>query len=79
MLTFKDFTDYCDLSEDEIRAFSNGANISPIEACALAYEKKASLELYPESAEYRSDATKSYEELQSISNSTLSDRKTKHH
>ncbi len=38
MLSFKDLSDYCDLSDDEIAAILNGANESPIEVCAMVQQ-----------------------------------------
>ena len=38
MIRFKDVSDFCDLSEDEILAIAKGANITPIEVCALVQE-----------------------------------------
>ena len=38
MISLKDCLDYCDLTEDEIQAIANGANITPIEVCALVQE-----------------------------------------
>ena len=38
MLTFQDCADYCDLTEDEVQAFSEGTGIPPIEVCAMVQE-----------------------------------------
>ena len=38
MLRFLDFSDFCDLSDDEIKAIAKEANVPYIEACAIAHE-----------------------------------------
>ncbi|WP_299875074.1 hypothetical protein [uncultured Cocleimonas sp.] len=38
MLRFTDFSDFCDLSEGEIKSISSGANVPYVEACAIAHE-----------------------------------------
>lgn len=39
MLTFQDFADYCDLSDEEIRSILNGASVTDMESCAIIAEK----------------------------------------
>lgn len=38
MLSLKECSDFCDLSDDEMKAIERGAHVSPVEACALAHE-----------------------------------------
>ncbi len=38
MLSLKECTDFCDLTDDEIKAIERGAHVTPVEACALAHE-----------------------------------------
>jgi hypothetical protein len=71
MLTFQDCADYCDLYDDEIQAITTGANISPIEVCALVQQHADSpkecrkmlkfLTDYLEKAEPNSDEKRSHE------------------
>lgn len=44
MLRFKDFSDFCGLSNDEIKTIANGAKVPYMEACALAHEAEDSPE-----------------------------------
>jgi hypothetical protein len=71
MLTFQDCADYCNLSDDEIQAIMNGANVTPMEACAMAQEYADSPEEcrkmlsylleYMEKEEARADAHRCHE------------------
>ena len=38
MLRFLDFSDFCDLSDEEIKVIANEAKVSDVNACAIAYE-----------------------------------------
>ena len=38
MLSLKECTDFCDLTDDEVKAIERGAHVCPVEACALAHE-----------------------------------------
>lgn len=37
MLRFSEFSDFCDLSEEEIQTIAQEAKVSDVEACALAH------------------------------------------
>ncbi|WP_428624427.1 hypothetical protein [Sedimenticola sp.] len=38
MLTLKDCADFCDLSDDELLGLLQGADMSPIEVCAMVQQ-----------------------------------------
>ena len=38
MLRFLDFSDFCDLSDEEIQVIAKEAKVSDINACAIAHE-----------------------------------------
>ncbi|MDF1528029.1 MAG: hypothetical protein P1R74_02775 [Sedimenticola sp.] len=38
MLTLKDCADFCDLSDDELLGLLEGADMSPIEVCAMVQQ-----------------------------------------
>lgn len=38
MLRFLDFSDFCDLSEEEIHTIAKEAKVTDLEACAIAHE-----------------------------------------
>lgn len=77
MLTLQDCCDYCDLSDDEVQGILNGANVTPIEVCAMVQEYADNpaecrkmlkfLQDYLEKVEQRSDAKRSHEVHEAIS------------
>lgn len=76
MLRFLDFSDFCDLSEDEIKTIANEANVSYMEACAIAHEAEDSpeksrnvlklMQQYLEYVEKQGDARRSKEVHEAI-------------
>ena len=76
MLRFTDFSDFCDLSEEEIRTIANGAKVTCVEACAIAHEAEDSpensrkvlklMQQYLEHVDKKKDEKRSYEVHQAI-------------
>ena len=76
MLTLEDCADYCDLTDDEIEAITEGAGIPPIEVCAMVQQYTDSpqecrkilrfLMEYLEKVEAHSDAHRSHEVHEAI-------------
>lgn len=70
MLTFRDFADYCDLSDDEIQCILNGTRVTDVETCTIIPEeidpklkcrkKDEFLQLYLEKAENLSDKKRTH-------------------
>lgn len=71
MLTYKDCSDYCDLKDDEVQGILNGANLTPIEVCAMVQQYADNpkecrkmvqfLQEYLEKAECKADENRSHE------------------
>ncbi len=76
MLRFLDFSDFCDLSDDEIKVIANEANVPYIEACAIAHEAEDNpensrnvlklMQQYLEHVEKNADGKRSKEVHQAI-------------
>ncbi|MBC8209424.1 MAG: hypothetical protein H8E21_00045 [Gammaproteobacteria bacterium] len=76
MLSYQDCADYCDLSEDEVSGLLNGANLTPIEVCAMVQQYADSpqecrkmikfLQDYMETVEAQSNEKRSHEIHQAI-------------
>ena len=76
MLTLKDCSDYCDLSDDEIEGLLDATDVSPIEVCAMVQQYADNpkecrklvqfLQEYLEKVESRSDEKRSHEVHEAI-------------
>ncbi|MCW8920281.1 MAG: hypothetical protein OQL10_08730 [Sedimenticola sp.] len=76
MLTLKDCADFCDLSDDELLGLLEGADMSPIEVCAMVQQSADTpsecrkmvnfLQSYLEKVESKGDSKRAHEVHEAI-------------